>query len=40
MDDNFKIGLSFKDGRLKLYESFENSDLIIASPLSLKLLHE
>ena len=43
-NDDFKIGLSFKHARksgdsvLKLYESFYNSDIIVASPLAIRML--
>lgn len=37
-DDNFKIGLSIKRDLLKFYTSFEKSDIIIASPIGLRML--
>lgn len=36
-DDNFRIGLELPQKTyLKMYSSFDNSDIIIASPLGLK----
>ena len=43
-NDHFKIGLSFQHARksgesvLKLYESFYKSDIIVASPLAIRML--
>uniref|UniRef100_A0A0K8SP75 U3 small nucleolar RNA-associated protein 25 homolog n=1 Tax=Lygus hesperus TaxID=30085 RepID=A0A0K8SP75_LYGHE len=37
-DDNFKIGLSVTKKCLKLYSDFYTSDIIIASPLALRML--
>lgn len=39
MNDCFRIGISFNyfENKVTLYESFENADLIIASPLGVKL---
>lgn len=43
-NDHFKIGLSFQHTRktgestLKLYESFYKSDIIVASPLAIRML--
>eukprot|EP00916_Digyalum_oweni_P023528 GHVL01038998.1.p1 GENE.GHVL01038998.1~~GHVL01038998.1.p1 ORF type:complete len:568 (+),score=68.64 GHVL01038998.1:195-1706(+) len=36
-DDNFKIGLAFQKSSVRLYSPFYGSDIIIASPLGLKL---
>ena len=40
MNDFFRIGISynFETNKLKLYTSFEESDIIIASPLGLKFI--
>ena len=37
LDDDFKIGLSMMNKSIKLYSPFSNSDLIVASPLGLRL---
>lgn len=39
MNDCFRIGISFNyfENKIKFYESFEDADLIIASPLGIKL---
>lgn len=37
IDDNFKIGISITKKNLKLYTDFNASDIIIASPLGLRL---
>ncbi|XP_058445373.1 U3 small nucleolar RNA-associated protein 25 homolog [Malaya genurostris] len=36
-DDNFRIGISFSKSSLKLYTKYYNSDLILASPLGLRM---
>jgi U3 small nucleolar RNA-associated protein 25 len=36
IDDNFKVGIQFAGKRMRLYSGFYSSDLIIASPLGLK----
>ena len=38
MDDDFKIGISINKKNIKLYAPFTNCDIIVASPLSLKLV--
>jgi hypothetical protein len=38
MDDDFKLGISFNNKNIKLYAPFTNCDIILASPLSLKLV--
>eukprot|EP01132_Coremiostelium_polycephalum_P000477 gene477-603_t len=38
IDDCFRIGIQFRKGGLKLYSTFYNSDIIIASPLGLRLV--
>lgn len=37
-DDAFKIGLRYQSGLLHLFTPFYNSDIIIASPLGLKVV--
>lgn len=32
------MGIAFKDGKVKLFEQFFNSDIIVASPLGLRTL--
>ncbi|XP_053681546.1 U3 small nucleolar RNA-associated protein 25 homolog [Sabethes cyaneus] len=36
-DDNFRIGISFGKSSMKLYTKYYNSDLIVASPLGLRM---
>uniref|UniRef100_A0A1Q3EZY8 U3 small nucleolar RNA-associated protein 25 homolog n=1 Tax=Culex tarsalis TaxID=7177 RepID=A0A1Q3EZY8_CULTA len=36
-DDNFRIGISFSKSSMKLYTKYYNSDLILASPLGLRM---
>lgn len=36
-DDAFKLGINVSGSSIKLYSSFEDADIIVASPLSLKL---
>lgn len=38
IDDAFRIGLAVTKSSLKLYENFYNSDIIIASPLGLRMI--
>lgn len=38
IDDAFRIGMAVTKSSLKLYENFYNSDLIIASPLGLRMI--
>lgn len=38
IDDTFRIGISFKGTSMKLYTKFESSDIIVASPLGLRVL--
>ncbi|KAI6243865.1 U3 small nucleolar RNA-associated protein 25-like protein [Aphelenchoides fujianensis] len=38
IDDSFRIGLSLGKKAIKLYTSFENSDVIISSPLGLRMI--
>lgn len=38
IDDAFRIGMAVTKSSLKLYESFYNSDIIIASPLGLRMI--
>jgi U3 small nucleolar RNA-associated protein 25 len=39
MEDDFRIGISFTEkGSTKLYANFDKADLIIASPLGLRLI--
>ena len=40
-EDDFRMGIAFskkKDGLFKLYANFEKADIIIASPLGLRLV--
>lgn len=39
-DDNFKIGVSLERKKLDLFKNFYQSDIIIASPLGLRLAIE
>lgn len=36
LNDDFKMGLAFKDNRMALYNPFAHADLIITSPLGLR----
>jgi U3 small nucleolar RNA-associated protein 25 len=38
IDDSFRIGLSLGKKAIKLYTAFENSDIIICSPLGLRMI--
>jgi U3 small nucleolar RNA-associated protein 25 len=38
MDDDFKLGISINNKNIKLYAPFSNCDIILASPLGLKLV--
>ena len=38
IDDCFRIGFSFSNNSIKLYSNFYASDIIVASPLGLKLV--
>lgn len=38
IDDSFRIGLSLGKKAFKLYTAFENSDVIICSPLGLRMI--
>ncbi|QQP55248.1 Digestive organ expansion factor -like protein [Caligus rogercresseyi] len=38
VDDSFKIGISFGNKGIKLYSEFYSSDIIIASPLGLRII--
>lgn len=38
IDDSFRIGLSLGKKAIKLYTSFENSDIVISSPLGLRMI--
>ncbi|XP_050524494.1 U3 small nucleolar RNA-associated protein 25 homolog [Daktulosphaira vitifoliae] len=38
IDDAFRIGMAITKSSLKLYENFYNSDIIIASPLGLRMI--
>jgi len=39
MEDDFRIGMAFaSNGAIKLYADFDKADLIIASPLGLRLI--
>ena len=38
LNDDFKMGLAFKENRMALYNPFAHSDIIIASPLGLRRL--
>ncbi len=40
LDDDFRIGVSIMNKTIKLYSPFSNSDLIVASPLGLRLAIE
>lgn len=40
MDDTFRLGISFNGKKMSIYSSFYNSDLIVASPLGLRLAVE
>lgn len=40
LDDDFKLGISLMNKTIKLYSPFSNSDIIIASPLGLRLAIE
>lgn len=40
LEDDFKLGISLMNKSLRLYSPFNNSDLIIASPLGLRLAIE
>lgn len=39
-DDNFRIGISLKRNCIKLYTAFSSTDIILASPLGLRMLIE
>lgn len=38
IDDSFRIGLSLGKKAIKLYTAFNNSDMIISSPLGLRMI--
>lgn len=38
MDDEFKLGLTYEKDSLKFYASFDEADIIVASPLGLRLV--
>jgi U3 small nucleolar RNA-associated protein 25 len=38
IDDTFRVGMSFKGTSMKLYTQFESSDIVVASPLGLRVL--
>lgn len=38
IDDSFRIGVSLGKKAIKLYTAFENSDVIICSPLGLRMI--
>ena len=38
MDDCFKVGISMAGRRVRLFSSFYKSDIIVASPLGLRLV--
>jgi len=42
LNDCFRLGISFDffNNKLRLYQPFDNSDIIVASPLGLKLTHQ
>lgn len=36
LDDNFVLGLSLRNGQLELMSKFEQSDILIATPLGMQ----